>query len=274
MRTAVSSLELVRPRDLQDALVRLRDEPGLVPLAGCTDIYVALNAGAPAGTRFLDLWPLDELRGIRETTDGGLVMGALSTYADLIVSPLVRANLPMLVDAARQVGASQIHNRGTLGGNIGNGSPAGDTLPVLAAAEASIVLASAGGRRRVPFTSYYTGYRRSVRQPGEVIAEIEVPEVRGRQWFRKVGARAAQSISKVVVAAVRGDAPRVALGSVAPTVVRVRRTEAALASGAPIEVAQRLLLEEIAPIDDVRSTAAYRLRVAANLLARFWADTA
>lgn len=274
MRTAVSSLELIRPRDLHDALVRLQSEPDLVPLAGCTDIYVALNAGVTAGRRFIDLWPLDELRGIRETVDGTLVMGALTTYADLIASPLVKTRLPMLVEAARQVGASQIHNRGTLGGNIGNASPAGDTLPVLAVSEASVVLASAGGRRRVAFTSYYTGYRTSVRRPDEVIAEIEVPAVPGRQWFRKVGARAAQAISKVVVAAVRCDTPRIALGSVAPTVVRARRTEAALAAGASVADAQLLLLEEIAPIDDVRSTAAYRQRVAANLIARFWADTA
>jgi xanthine dehydrogenase small subunit len=183
--------------------------------------------------------------------------------------------LPMLVASAREIGGSQIQNRGTLGGNVANGSPAGDTLPVLAAADASVVLASAGGERRVPFTSFYTGYRKSVMRQDELITALEISPVLGHQWFRKVGTRAAQAISKVVMAAVgpAGDeAPRVALGSVAPTVVRLPSTEAALAGGATLVEAQRLLLEEIAPIDDVRSTAEYRRRVAANLLARFWKE--
>jgi CO/xanthine dehydrogenase FAD-binding subunit len=130
------------------------------------------------------------------------------------------------------------------------------------------------GERRVPFTAFYTGYRATVRQPDELVVRIEVPPVPGRQWFRKVGTRAAQAVSKVVVAAVRSERPRIALGSVAPVVVRVRRTEDALASGTPLDVAQAVLAEEISPIDDVRSTAAYRLQVSKNLLARFWADTA
>jgi CO/xanthine dehydrogenase FAD-binding subunit len=180
----------------------------------------------------------------------------------------------MLAAAAREVGGPQIQHRGTIGGNVANGSPAGDTLPVLAAARATLVLASAGGERRVPFTGYYTGYRTSVLRPDELIAAIEVPQVEGRQWFRKVGTRAAQAISKVVMAAVRAPAPCVAIGSVAPTVLRLPRTEAALAAGAAIADAQRILADEIHPIDDVRSTADYRLRVAQNLLARFWADTA
>ena len=126
----------------------------------------------------------------------------------------------------------------------------------------------------MPFTAFYTGYRKSVMRPDELIVALEVPPVRGVQWFRKVGTRAAQAISKVVMAAVRGEHPRIALGSVAPTVVRLPKTEAALAAGVPIESAQRTLAEEIHPIDDFRSTAEYRRRVAANLLARFWADTA
>jgi CO/xanthine dehydrogenase FAD-binding subunit len=180
----------------------------------------------------------------------------------------------MLAEASRQVGAVQIQQRGTLGGNIVNASPAGDTLPVFAAAEAVVVLRSAGGERRVPFTEFYTGYRESVRRPDELVVRIDVPPVPGRQWFRKVGARAAQAISKVVIAAVRSEHPRVALGSVAPVVVRARRTEDALASGAPMARAQEVLAGEINPIDDVRSTAAYRLQVSKNLLARFWSDTA
>ena len=273
MRTVVSALELGRPRGLRDALKMLRDEGPLTPLAGCTDLYVLLNAGTLTERRFVDLWPLDELRGMAER-DGFLWLGALTTYREIIASPLVARRLPMLAAAARTVGAAQVQNRGTLGGNIGNGSPAGDTLPVFAAADAHVVLASLDGERRVPFTAFYTGYRTSVRRSDELIAAVEVPEVDGRQWYRKVGTRAAQAISKVVMAAVRAPTPRVALGSVAPTVVRVPRTEALLARAAPIEEAQRALLDEIHPIDDLRSTAAYRRRVAANLLARFWTDTA
>lgn len=180
----------------------------------------------------------------------------------------------MLVEAARQVGGAQIQNRGTVGGNIANGSPAGDSLPVLAAVDAVLVLRSADAERRVPLTRYYTGYRATVLRPDELIVAIEVAPVEGRQWFRKVGTRAAQAISKIVMAGVRSDQPRIALGSVAPTVVRVPRTEAALASGGGIDTAVSVLAGEIKPIDDVRSTAQYRLRVATNLLRRFWAETA
>src|SRR5437773_11333924 len=137
----------------------------------------------------------------------------------------------MLAAAAREVGGVQIQNRGTLSGNVANASPAGDSLPVLAAADAVVVLQSAAGTRRVPFGAFYTGYRATVRRPDELIVAFEIPTVRGRQWFRKVGTRAAQAISKVVMAGVlQPGAPRIALGSVAPTVVRAVRTEAALAA--------------------------------------------
>jgi CO/xanthine dehydrogenase FAD-binding subunit len=271
MRVPVTSLELVRLASLHEALALMR-EGGLVPLAGCTDLYVLLNAGITPGRRFVDLWALDELRGIDVEQDV-VRLGALSTYRELMAAPAVVSHLPMLVEASRVVGAVQIHNRGTLGGNIANGSPAGDTLPVLAALDATVVLASVDGERRVPFTSFYTGYRRSVRRDDELIARIEVPIRPGRQWFRKVGTRAAQAISKVVMAAVRSDPPRIALGSVAPTVVRAWATERALAAGATLAEARRVLSGEIHPIDDIRSTAAYRRRVAGNLLERFWRDT-
>jgi xanthine dehydrogenase small subunit len=274
MQGSISNRSLLQPASLRDALRLLHDEGPLVPMAGCTDLYVTLNFGTLAATRFLDLWHLRDLRTIA-VRDGILSIGALATFTEIIQSPLVRRRLPMLVASAREIGGSQIQNRGTLGGNVANGSPAGDTLPVLAAADASVVLASAGGERRVPFTSFYTGYRKSVMRQDELITALEIPPVLGHQWFRKVGTRAAQAISKVVMAAVgpAGDeAPRVALGSVAPTVVRLPSTEAALAGGATLVEAQRLLLEEIAPIDDVRSTAEYRRRVAANLLARFWKE--
>jgi xanthine dehydrogenase small subunit len=292
MLGSILNRSLFQPSSLDDALKMLRDEGPLVPMAGCTDLYVALNFGALADTRFLDLWPLDALKTIEER-DGVLSIGALATHTDLIRSALVRRRLPMLAAAAREIGGVQIQNRGTLGGNVANASPAGDTLPVLAAVDATVVLRSAGATRRVPFTAFYTGYRQTVRRPDELIVGFEIPPVRGRQAFRKVGTRAAQAISKVVMAVVapsalrepqgrpehgrgaagsgRAEGVRIAVGSVAPTVVRARRTEAALAAGASIAEAQRLLAEEIAPIDDIRSTAAYRHRVTANLLAQLLA---
>jgi xanthine dehydrogenase small subunit len=289
MLASISNRSLLQPRSLNHALAMLRDEGPLVPMAGCTDLYVSLNFGTLKDTRFLNLWSLESLRTI-EMRGGLLFIGALATHSDLIRSPLVRRRIPMLAAAAREVGGVQIQNRGTLGGNVANGSPAGDTLPVLAAADATVVLRSADAMRRVPFTAFYTGYRQSVRRPDELIVGFEIPPVAGAQWFRKVGTRAAQAISKIVVAGVApfnrsGDrrrsgrssqpagAVRFALGSVGPTVVRAVRTEEALASGATLAEAQRVLVDEIAPIDDIRSTAEYRRRVASNLLARFWTDT-
>jgi len=271
MQASLSHRSLLEPGSLADALKMLRDEGPLTPMAGCTDLYVALNFGTLKDTRFVNLWPLDGLRTI-DLRGGMLSIGALATHTDVIRSPLVRKRLPMLAAAAREVGGVQIQNRGTIGGNVANASPAGDTLPVLAAADALVVLQSAKATRRVPFTSFYTGYRQTVRRADELIVGFEIPAVRGRQWFRKVGTRAAQAISKVVMAGVVGDEPRLALGSVAPTVVRALKTEAALAAGASIDEAQRTLAEEIAPIDDIRSTADYRRRVAANLLARMLSD--
>jgi CO/xanthine dehydrogenase FAD-binding subunit len=270
--TPLSRLSLLRPRTLPEALRMLRDEGPLVPLAGCTDLYVGLHFGTVEARRFLDLQGLPALRGIRLRRDT-LVIGALATYADIVRSPLVRRRLPILAEASRWVGSPQIQNRGTIGGNVANASPAGDTLPVLAVAEAAVVLRSAAGERRVPFGGFYAGYRRTVMRPDELIVALEMPRVPGRQWFRKVGPRAAQAISKVVLAGVRAERPRIALGSVAPTVVRLPRTEALLAGGGTVAEARVLLQEEIRPIDDVRSTAVYRRRVAANLLAQFWAET-
>jgi len=183
MRTATSRLELLRPRTLREALRMLRDEGPLTPLAGGTDVYVGVNFGTLDPTRFVDLWRLDPLRRIT-LRDGSLSIGALATYTSLIRSRLVRRRLPMLVSAAREVGGIQIQNRGTLGGNVANASPAGDTLPVLAAAEAVVVLRSIEDERRVPFAQFYTGYRASVRRPDELIVGFEIPPVEGRQWFR------------------------------------------------------------------------------------------
>lgn len=271
MRIAISELDLQRPTSVDAALRLLRDEQR-TPIAGATDVYVAINFGTLIPKQFVDIWSLNELRGI-SVRDDLLVIGALATYSDAIRSRDVAARLPMLAEAARLVGGPQIQNRGTIGGNVANASPAGDSLPVLAAADAVVVLRRVDGERRVPLTEYYTGYRASVRRPDELIVAIEVPPVDGKQWFRKVGTRAAQAISKIVIAGVRGSTTRVAFGSVAPTVVRPRETERLLTAGATIDEAVAALAREITPIDDIRSTAEYRLRVSQNLLRRFWSDT-
>ena len=270
MRTPMSKLDLRRAHSVREALQIMREEQRL-PIAGATDVYVALNFGQSMPTSYVDIWPLDELRTMAMHGET-LMLGAMASFTSVIHSPLVAKHLPMLIDAARLVGGIQIQNRGTLGGNIANGSPAGDSHPVLAAVDAMLVLRSVDNERRVPITEFYTGYRTTVMRPDELITAIEIAPVEGRQYFRKVGTRAALAISKIVIAGVRASTPRVAFGSVAPTVVRVRATEKALSEGAPIEYAVRILATEIAPIDDLRSTASYRHQVAANLLRRFWSS--
>ncbi|HEY0808912.1 MAG TPA: FAD binding domain-containing protein [Longimicrobiales bacterium] len=271
MRAATSGTELLRPRKLSDAL-KMMNEEECVPIAGCTDIFVELQFGLRNSPRYIDLSHLNELHGVRRR-HGVLDIGASTTYTELQHARDVVEHLPMLAAAAREIGGIQIQNRGTIGGNVGNGSPAGDTLPVLAVADAIVVLRNLKDERRVPFNEFYTGYRTTVRQPNELIVAIEIPAVAGKQWFRKVGTRAAQAISKIVAAGVRADHPRFALGSVAPTVLRLPRTEAALANG-DVAAARQTLEEEINPIDDIRSTATYRRKVAGNLLEQFWRDTA
>lgn len=269
MPARVEALALERPRSLEAALAMMAAPGQLTPIAGCTDVYVGLHFGTVKDQRFIDLWSLDELRGI--SVDGDVVrVGALTTYTELIQSKVINKRLPMLAAAAREVGGAQIQNRGTLGGNIANASPAGDTLPVLAAANARVVLRSARAERTVAFDSFYTGYRASVRKPDELITAIEFPPVHGTQWWRKVGSRRAQAISKIMIAGVQGREVRIAFGSIAPTVVLANKAAAILQHGGSVADAQTALLTEIAPIDDIRSTREYRARVAANLLAEFW----
>src|SRR5688500_15455222 len=157
----------------------LAGDPALTPIAGCTDVYVSFQFGTMKQQRFIDLSHLDELRGITVTGDM-LRIGALTTFTELIESKVVNKRLPMLVAASREVGGAQIQNRGTLGGNIANASPAGDTLPVLAAADARVVLRSDRGQRTVPFESFYTGYRASLRQQDDLIVSIDNRYVDGR----------------------------------------------------------------------------------------------
>ncbi len=253
-----------------------------VPIAGATDLMVQITGelGEPPA-RLLDLSRIEELRGIA-LDRGTLVLGATTTYAEIRRSTLCREHLPALVECAATVGAAQIQNRGTLGGNLGTASPAGDTLPILLATDATVLVGGQRGERRVPAREFFIGYRRTALAPDELILHVEIPMRTGRHVrFRKVGTRRAQAISKVVVAlawrdpggaSARWADVRVALGSVAPTPIRATATEAVLEGARPTpEIADRAaatLARELSPIDDVRSTAEYRRTVAARVLHR------
>lgn len=275
------------PRRLDEALALLAEPDGgpWRPLAGGTDLMVQITGeiGEPP-ERILDIWALDELRGI--TVEGDtLVIGALTTYTEIRRSPIVAEVLPSLADAAATIGAAQIQNRGTLGGNVVNASPAGDTLPLLLATDAEMVLGSTRGERSVPATAFWPAYRTTARRDDELLLRIRIPLVAGRQVrFRKIGTRRAQAISKVVMAlAWRTDGEggpwrnvRLALGSVAATTVRAPATESTLEDAHPTRetaaAAAEALAAEITPIDDVRSTADYRRAVAVRVLHRLVRD--
>ena len=266
------------PRTLDEAYARLA-EGGWRPVAGATDVLVERAAGAADRRGYLDLGTLDELRGIRLEGDA-LVLGAATTYADLRRDPLVAEHAAVLARMAREVGAAQIQNRGTLGGNIATASPAGDSLPLLLALDAEIVVGGPRGERVIPADAFFLAYRHTALAPDELVLRIRVPLRSGRiAVFRKVGARQAQAISVVSLAVSwrPGDDGawrdvRVALGSVGPTPVRALDTEAALEGRQPTpevaSIAASALAGEISPIDDVRATATYRREVAARILAR------
>ena len=281
MRAYLPSYEMVVPRTLEEALALLGEGPGVWrPFAGGTDLMVLLEAGRLEHRRFFSIRHLKELRGVAEA-GGAVRVGALTTYADVRRSEVLGRHFPMLGQAARETGGIAIQNRGTVGGNIANASPAADTPPALLAYGASVELVSAGGTRLVPYAEFHTGYKRTVMRDDELIAAVVLPRPAegARHFYRKVGTRRAQAISKVCFAAlawVEGGAlggVRVALGSVAPVVLRCRRTEGVLNGSRPgaelSEAAAAELAREITPIDDVRSTARYRTRVAQNLLAEF-----
>ena len=250
----------IRPKSLADAVQIYRATPGCRPLAGGTDLMVMLHARTlrPEPQAVLDLWSLAELKGIRRTKDM-VEIGAAESYTGIIGSKDVQQHLPALAAAARTIGAAQIQNRGTLGGNLANASPAGDTLPVLLAYDAVVVT----DRRSIPIDTFFTGYRKTALQADELITAVRFPL--GREVaFRKVGTRAAQAISKVVMAVSRSPA-RVAIGSVAEVPLRARGAEAALERN-DIEGAIVAVGDDIRPIDDVRSTAVYRRAVTQNVL--------
>jgi CO/xanthine dehydrogenase FAD-binding subunit len=271
------------PRHLFEAYERLAAGPTR-PIAGGTDVMVAITGElAPIPARMLDLSRIDELRGI-QLDAGNLVLGARTTYTEIRRSALCREHLPALVEAAATIGAAQIQNRGTLGGNIANASPAGDTLPILLAADATILVGGQRGEREIAAKDFFIAYRQIALAPDELILHVRFPLPPGRELrFRKVGTRRAQAISKVVLALAWEDFGstgwqnvRVALGSVAATPIRARATELVLEGTRPTpeaaDLAAETLAGELQPIDDVRSTAEYRRTVAARILHRLVRD--
>lgn len=270
MRGSAHNHEVVTPKDLTHALQLVAD--GHRPLAGGTDLMVAFERGVLQYPKLVSIWRLAELRGIA-TDEGRLVLGALTSYSDLMASGAVRDKAPALAIAAQETAAVAIRNRGTVGGNIANASPAADLPPALMIYDAEIELASTRGRRWVPYATFHTGYKATVMQPDELITRVRLDATRGRHMYRKVGTRRAQAISKVCMAALLRDdgQARVAFGSLAPTVVRARHVEEAIAQGglADTEATAQLVRRDVGPIDDIRSTAAYRSNVTVNLL-RDW----
>ena len=281
MRAYVPSYDLRVPGSLSETLALLAREPGVwQPFAGGTDLMVLLEAGKLPHKRFLSLSKLDDLRGIEVGADFA-ILGAMTTYAEIQKHPALQAEFPLLCAAARETGSVATQNRGTLGGNIVNASPAADSPPSLLVYDAEIELVSQRGARRLPYRGFHTGYKKMQLASDELLRAIRLPRRAKpwRQYYRKVGTRKAQAISKVCVAGaalVEGGAIRdirIALGSVAPLVLRAVRTEDALrgrrVTPTVIASAMETLAREIAPIDDIRSTARYRLRVAQNLLEEF-----
>jgi CO/xanthine dehydrogenase FAD-binding subunit len=281
MRSYVPNYELLAPRNLADALDRMAAQPGeWKPFAGGTDLMVLLEAGKLPHRKFLSLWKLPELRGIAVTHEY-VMLNALTTYSEIRRHEVLRREFPLLCQAAAETGSIATQNRGTLGGNIANASPAADSPPALLIYDAELELVSAAGARRVPYRGFWKGYKQIDLRSDELIRAIRLPRNHGfsKHYYRKVGTRKAQAISKVCFAGAgrmdegRITDVRISLGSVAPTVLRATETENTLRGErlAPpiLRAAQQALASEIAPIDDIRSTARYRLRVARNLLAEF-----
>ncbi len=280
MSAPLATYSFAAPRTLDEALAMLSSDSTARPFAGGTDLMVLLEAGHLPSGRYVNLWGLAGLRGIHER-DGSITIGALTTYADVRRSAIIAREYPMLVAAARETGGVATQNRGTIGGNIANASPAADTPPALLAYDAEIELQSANGVRRMPYREFHTGYKQMQLTPGEIIVRLVLPgrPAGWRDYYRKVGPRRAQAISKVCLAgAIRTEGHvavdvRLAFGSVAPYVLRCGAAEQAIL-GKPLDDstiadAQRALARDISPIDDIRSTAEYRLRVAQNLIREF-----
>ena len=281
MRSYLPAFDLLVPATLEEALTLMANqEARWRPFAGGTDLMVMLEAGKLVETKYVSLWNLNALRGI-VVHDAEVVINALTTYSEILASETLRREFPLLGQAARETGGIATQNRGTIGGNIANASPAADTPPALLAYDAELDVASVRGTRRTPYSTFHTGYKRMDLAPDELILSVRLP--RGRTWtrarYRKVGTRRAQAISKVCFAGavdlhdglVRDV--RLAFGSVAPVCVRAASAEAAL-RGRPLDreavaAARAALARDIAPIDDMRSTAQYRATVAGNVMEEF-----
>jgi len=280
MRAFLPDYRLRKAATLDEAVGLLADQPGSWrPLAGGTDVMVQLAAGALAHRQYLSLWGIRELRRIDVDADG-VTLGALTTFSDILRHGVLRSEFPLLGRAAADTGGVANQNRGTIGGNIANASPAADTPPALLVYDAELELTSHRGSRTVLYERFHTGYKQMDLAPDELITAVRLPRRRGwYQHYRKVGARRAQAISKVcLAAAARVESGRIAdirlaFGSVAPTVVRAFGAEEILRGAAAgpeaRERAGAALASQLTPIDDVRSTAAYRRQVAVNVLGEF-----
>jgi CO/xanthine dehydrogenase FAD-binding subunit len=280
MRSYVPAYELRTPKNLAETLETLAREPETWKVfAGGTDLMVLLEADKLPHRNYLNIWNLAELRGI-EVTDDHVNLGALTTYTDVQNHSVVSDEFPMLSQAASETGGLAIQNRGTIGGNIVNASPAADSPPALLAYDAELELSSTKGTRWVPYHQFHTGYKQMIIAADELLTRIRLRRNQGltHQYYRKVGTRKAQAISKVCFAAVgRMRTPhieevRIALGSVAPIPLRCTQTEDVLRGRNLDDVLERAVdqfTREITPIDDIRSTASYRLQVSINLLKDF-----
>ncbi len=280
MRAYIPSYQLVTPRSLADVLDVLSREPGVwKPFAGGTDLMVLLEAGKLAHKNYLNIWNLKELRGV-DVAEDRVSIGALSTYTEIQAHPVLRAEFPMLCQAASETGGLAIQNRGTIGGNIVNASPAADSPPALLVYDAELELVSTNGSRTVTYQEFHTGYKQMLIRSDELLSRIRLLRTKAGlvHYYRKVGTRKAQAISKVCFAATARtnggqlEDVRIALGSVAPIPIRCLKTEAALRGGRLDQLPDKgrtELAKEITPIDDIRSTASYRLNVSLNLLEEF-----
>ena len=281
MRSDPANYELVVPGNLPAVISLLARQPGeWTPIAGGTDLMVLYAAGKLTARKLVSLWNLPELRQIK-VSDAEVAVGAGCTYTDLSEHEVVGRDFPLLASAACWTGGVANQNRGTLGGNIVNASPAADSLPALLAYEAELILISARGERRVKYLDFHLGYKKTLLAPDELIRAICLPRHFAGyiSYSRKVGARNAQAISKVCIAGLGRirdgfvEDIRIAAGSVAPVPIRLRKTEQLLKGkvldAALVSEAQKAMRAEIRPIDDIRSTSAYRSAVLGNLISEF-----
>jgi len=291
MRANPADYELVAPGNLPAVLSLLAKEPGAwLPIAGGTDVMVAYAAGRLPARKLVSIWNLPELRRI-ELLPNEIQIGGACTYTDLRENEVISREFPLLSLVGSWTGGIANQNRGTIGGNIANASPAGDALPPLLAYEADLLLVSVRGERRVPYNGFHVGYRKTQLAPDELIRAVCLPRRFSKYYayVRKVGTRNAQAIAKVSLAALglindrtnddraNNDAlvedVRLAMGSVAPVPLRLAETEKILKGNRIdpqlVRLASRTAASEIHPIDDIRSTARYRRAVAGNLVAEF-----